>query len=416
MERIIIHSDMNSCYASIECSLNPELWGKPVAVGGSTEDRHGIILAKSKEAKKCGVKTGEVIWQAKNKCPDLIILPARFDIYQKYSRLAGKIYSDYSDRVEPMGMDEAWCDLTGTVKSFDEAEKIVQQIMSRFKNELGITVSIGVSFNKIFAKLGSDLAGRDSYQIITRDEFKNKIWPLEAGAMMGVGRNTAKKLSQYGINTIGELAGCSEEWLRVVFGVMGSAMWKYANGLDDSEVMKKGEQPAVKSIGHGITCKEDLTDNEQVWLVLLSLSQNVAKRLCEEKKHSASVQIAVRNTQLSTKQFQCELPIATQSAFEIAKAAFSLFEKNYNWFYNVRALSVRAINLQDNDSPVQMCLYDDYEKHEKQKRIDDAVIGLRRRFGDSAVFNCCLMMESKMPSKENEKAVPFMKNYKQIEG
>lgn len=416
MERIIIHSDMNSCYASIECSLNPELWGKPVAVGGSAEDRHGIILAKSEEAKKCGVKTGEVIWQAQRKCPELIILPARFDIYQKYSRLAGSIYSDYSDRVEPMGMDEAWCDLTGVVKNFDEAKKVAEEIKARFKNELGITVSIGVSFNKIFAKLGSDLASRDAYTVITPDNFKSMVWPLKAGAMMGVGRNTAKKLSDYGINTIGQIAACSEEWLHVVFGVAGISMWKYANGLDNSEVMKKDDNPPAKSIGHGITCKEDLTDNSQVWLVLLSLAQNVSKRLYEENKLASAIQIAVRNSQLSTKQFQCELSASTQSAFEMAKTAFSLFEKNYSWYYNVRALSIRAINLKNENMPFQILFDDNYEKHERQKKIDDTVLGLRKRYGDDAVFNCSLMMEDKMPFKENEKAVPFMKSYKRIEG
>lgn len=416
MERIIIHSDMNSCYASIECSLNPSLWGKPVAVGGSTEDRHGIILAKSEEAKRCGIKTGEVIWQAQRKCPELIVLPPRFEIYQKYSRMAGKIYYDYSDRVEPMGMDEAWCDLTGTARDFFEAEKIVNEIKSRFKNELGITVSVGISFNKIFAKLGSDLAGRDDHFIITRENFKEKIWNLPASSMMGVGRNTIKKLNQYGINTIGELASCSSKWLSTVFGVTGADIWSYANGEDNSEVMKKGEQPPVKSVGHGITCKEDLTKEEQVWLVFLSLAQNVEKRLKEEKMQATAVQIAIRNNQLSVRQFQCETPIATQSAFEIAKIAFSLFKKNYNWFHDVRALTIRAINLQPEDAPVQLLLYNDYEKHERQKKIDDTVLNLKKRFGEKAVFNCCLMMEDKMPVKQTEKAVPFMKNYKQIGG
>lgn len=416
MERIIIHSDMNSCYASIECSLNPSLWGKPVAVGGNTKDRHGIILAKSEEAKKCGVKTGEVIWQAQRKCPDLIILPPRFEIYQKYSRLAGEIYSDYSDRVEPMGMDEAWCDLTGTVSSFEQAEEIVEEIKGRFRNELGITVSVGISFNKIFAKLGSDLAERDSHYIVTPDNFKEKLWHLPASAMMGVGRNTIKKLSSYGINTIGDLARCSPQWLHTVFGVMGEEIWRYANGADTGEVMKKGEQPPVKSIGHGITCKDDLTTCQEVWRVFLSLAQNVEKRLKTEKMKASSVQISVRNNRLNVKQFQCELPIATQSAFEIAECAFELFKKNYNWLYDVRALTVRAINLQAEDTPVQMFLYDDYERHERQIKIDTAVFDLKRRFGEKAVFNCCLMMENKMPGKDNEKAVPFMKNYKQIGG
>ena len=232
MERIIIHSDMNSCYASIECSLNPELNGKPVAVGGRKEDRHGIILAKNEEAKKYGVKTGEVIWQAQRKCPELVIVPPHFDIYMKYSRLASQIYADYSDRIEPMGLDEVWCDLTGYAKTYEEAKAIADEIRSRFKDELGITVSIGISFNKIFAKLCSDLAGRDEVYTVTPDSFKEKLWKLPVSSMMGIGRKTAVQLKNYCINTIGDLAVSDSEWLRSVFGVCGIDMYRNANGLD----------------------------------------------------------------------------------------------------------------------------------------------------------------------------------------
>ena len=411
MERIIIHSDMNSCYASIECSLNPSLKGKPVAVGGSKEDRHGIILAKSEEAKKYGVKTGEVIWQAKKKCPELIIVPPHFDVYMKYSHLASRIYADYSDRIEPMGLDEVWCDLTGYAKNYKEAVTIADEICRRFKDELGITVSIGVSFNKIFAKLCSDLAGRDEVYTVTPENFKDKLWNLPVASMMGIGRKTSVRLKNYCINTIGELAACDPDWLKSVFGVCGIDMYRNANGYDMSPVAKYGEYPDVKSIGHGITCREDLTDNEQVWRVFLSLSQGVAKKLKAEKMIASGVQISIRDNKLITKQFQCELPIATRSAFEIATTAFELFEKQYIWINDVRALTVRAINLEGEDTPLQLDLYNDYRKHDRQMKIEDTVLELRHRFGEDAIKNCCLMLEDKIPEGSEKKPTPFMRDF-----
>ncbi len=410
MERVIIHSDMNSCYASIECSLNPELRGKPVAVGGSVEDRHGIILAKSEEAKKCGVKTGEVIWQAKQKCPDLIVIPPHFDQYVKYSNLAHKIYLRYTDKIEPMGLDEAWCDITGSIKVFGSAEIICREIRESFKSELGITVSIGLSFNKTFAKLGSDLAGRDEVCEISKDNFKEKVWPLPVRALYGIGPKTGAKLNSYGINTVGQLAACSQEWLRLTFGVAGEDMWKKANGFDFSGVLTSGQYVPVKSIGHGITCTVDLKDNDEVWKVMLSLSQNVSKRLREARLEANGVQIAVRDNHLVTRQFQCATPYETQSAKEIAVTAIDLFRKNYKWNSDVRSVTVTAINLQQEDTPVQLELTRDYKRHENQKKLDDAVMDLRRRFGEKAVFNCCLMTEEKMPQNKEKVPLPFIRH------
>ncbi len=408
MERVIIHSDMNSCYASIECSLNPELKGKPVAVGGSVEDRHGIILAKTEQAKVYGVKTGEPIWQAKNKCPDLIVVKPHFESYLKYFSLAHDIYARYTDKIEPMGLDEAWCDITGSVMLFGSAENIADEIRESFRNELGLTVSVGISYNKIFAKLGSDLADKDSVYKISKDDFREKIWPLSAGAMMGVGRRTASKLSSYGIRTIGELASVSPAWLVKVFGVAGKEMWLYANGLDSSAVMPDGYCAPVKSIGHGITCTSDLVNVDEVWKVFLALSQDVSKRLRISSLAASAVQIAIRDNKLVTRQFQCDLPYLTQSAKEIAEGALKLFIKNYSWNYDVRAVSVRAINLKDENAPEQLSLYTDYKKHEKQRKIDDTVMDLRRRFGEKSIFNCCLLTENKIPGHNKDK-IPLPK-------
>ena len=412
MERIIIHSDMNSCYASIECSLNPELKGKPVAVGGSVEDRHGIILAKTAEAKKFGVTTGEPIWQAEKKCPGLIIVPPHFDIYAKYSSLARDIYRRYTDKIEPMGLDEAWCDITGSILLFGSVENITNGIREAFKNELGITVSIGVSYNKIFAKLGSDLAGIDEVVTITKENYKDIVWPLSVGSIMGVGRNTAKKLQSYGIRTVGDLANTDSHWLKLTFGVTGEDMWRYANGFDSSRVMPDGYAREVKSIGHGVTCREDLTNDEEVWLAFLQLSQDVSKRLKEERLAATSVQISVRDTFLMTRQFQCETGYPTQSAMDISKTALKLFKENYSWVSNVRALSVRAINLCDEDAPMQLDLSGEYKQHDRQKIIDDTTLALREKFGSDALFNCSVMMENKMPDMKGKKSPLPIKMYK----
>lgn len=412
MERIILHSDMNSCYASIECSLNPQLKGKPVAVGGSVEDRHGIILAKTAEAKRFGVVTGEAIWQAQRKCPDLIVVPPHFDIYAKYSALARDIYRRYTDRIEPMGLDEAWCDITGSILLFGSVENITDGIREAFKNELGITVSIGVSYNKIFAKLGSDIAGIDEVVTITKENYKDVVWPLSAGSIMGIGRNTEKKLKGYGIHTVGDLAKTDSEWLKLVFGVVGEDMWRYANGYDNSRVMPDNYKREVKSIGHGVTCREDLTNTEEVWLAFLKLSQDVSKRLKGERLIATAVQIAVRDTMLMTKQYQCEIGHPSQSAMDIAKTSLKLFKDNYQWLNNVRALSVRAINLCDEDTPVQLDLSGEYLLYDRQKTIDDTVLNLREKFGNTAAFNCCSMLESKMPDMQGKKSPLPIRMYK----
>lgn len=414
MERVIIHSDMNSCYASIECSLNPELKGKPVAVGGSVEDRHGIILAKTAEAKKYGVKTAEAIWQAKIKCPDLIVVEPHFDWYVKYFKLARKIYARYTDKIEPMGLDEAWCDLTGSIRLFGSVDRITDEIRDAFKNELGITVSIGVSYNKIFAKLGSDLADVDSVVKINKENFKDDIWSLPVGTMMGVGRKTAKKLESYCIKTIGDLARCNPDWLQKVFGVIGADIWNFANGFDNSPVMTDGYSAPIKSVGHGITCTMDLVNADEVWKVFLYLSQDVSKRLRGADLFATGVQISVRDNKFLTRQFQCELPFSTQSATEIAKTAIALFHKNYTWNYDVRAVSVRAINLKKANEPLQLSFYSDFKKHEKQKKIDDTVMDLRRRFGDGVIFNACLMTETKTPREQKGKDSFALRDYNRI--
>lgn len=405
MERVILHSDINNCYASIECLYDPTLRGKPIAVGGSVETRHGIILAKSEQAKRCGVKTGEPIWQAQQKCRDLIVVPPHFERYVQYSDLVHDIYRRYTDAIEPFGLDEAWLDVTGSQGLFGAGNAIAEDIRRTISKEVGITVSVGVSFNKVFAKLGSDLKKPDAVTVIEKQNFKEKIWNLPAGAMIGCGRSTVKRLASYGVHTIGQLAACDPAFLTHTFGKMGGELWKYANGLDSSRVKPDGFIPVSKSIGHGITCVRDLCTEQEVWLVMLSLTQEIGRRLCAEALAATAVQISIKNSALFVRQHQRPLPIPTQSAFEIAKAAFSLFCDTYHWELNVRAVTVRAIQLVSENTPIQTDLFSDFSRHERQEKIDRTVLDIRRRYGKNGIFNACLLMEKNIPDYKPDPAV-----------
>src|SRR5574344_2109906 len=258
MEKTILHCDMNNFYASVECMLDMSLRGKPVAVCGSVEERHGIVLAKNYPAKAFGVKTGEAVWQAKQKCKDLLIVPPHYDDYMRYSRRAREIYGTYTDLVEPFGMDECWLDISGGRYRKVDGEKTANEIREKIKFELGLTVSVGVSYNKIFAKLGSDMKKPDAVTVIPQDTFREKIWGLPAADLLGVGRATQRVLDSYCIRTIGDLAKTDPDFLNRRLGKNGIALWQYANGNDRSRVMNADFVSPVKSVGHGITTIEDL--------------------------------------------------------------------------------------------------------------------------------------------------------------
>ncbi len=377
--------------------LDPSLRGKPVAVGGSAETRHGIILAKTPEAKRFGVITGETLWQAKNKCPELIIVRPHYEQYVKYSRFVREIYGRYTDLVEPFGLDECWLDVTGSAGLFGSGLKMAEEIREAVKSELGLTVSVGVSFNKIFAKLGSDMKKPDAVTVITREEFKQKVWPLAVVELFGVGLATGRKLASYGVRTIGELARCETGWIKRLFGKCGLDLWRFANGLDESRVSTEGFAVPVKSVSRGITCTADLLDDREVWTVMLELSQDVSRRLRGYGLSATGVQVTVRETDLTFRQFQTRLPVATWSALELSRAAMALFAECYAWDGDVRAVTVRAINLVSSGEPAQLDFFNDYPKHERQEKIDDTVMQLRGRFGKNAVFNARLMGANKTP-------------------
>ena len=298
MSRTILHIDMNNFYASVECLYRPEIRHLPVAVAGDPANRHGIILAKNMLAKKLGIKTGEAIWQAKLKAPKLVTVPPDFRKYLNFSRLARKILYDYTDQIEPFGIDENWIDVSGSESLYGDGSSIANSIHLRIREELGLTVSIGVSFNKVFAKLGSDLRKPDAVTLIPQDRYKEIVWLLPVEDLLYVGKSTLKKMHYIGITTIGSLATCETELLHAVLGKWGDVLWLFANGRDTSPVRRINESAAIKSIGNGTTCPRDLIDNEDVKLIFTVLSESIAARLRDYGLKATGIQIYIRDNKL----------------------------------------------------------------------------------------------------------------------
>ncbi len=393
--RVILHSDLNCFYASVEMMLNPELRGKAVAVCGSTKDRHGIVLAKSESAKKAGVKTGMVNWQAKLVCPNLITLPPQYDQYLKYSKLVRDIYLRYTNQVEPYGMDECWLDVSGGQTTGLE---LAEEIRKTVREELGMTVSIGVSFNKIFAKLGSDLKKPDAVTVIDQSNFKETVWRLPVSELLYAGRATVKKLKSYRVDTIGDIVKAGPDFMQRHFGKNGVQLWVFAKGSDTSQVMPEDFQTPVKSIGHGITCISDLQNNTEVWKVILELSQDIGHKLRVNGLLARGVQLSVKDNTLGYRQYQAQIEIATQSPMELAKKAYFLFESNYSWRLPIRALTVRAINLVSRTRPQQLSIFDDLAQRERREHLEETIDIIRSRFGKRSIYPAILMGDLKMPS------------------
>ncbi len=391
-----MHCDLNNFYASVECVKNPAYKDVPLAVCGAQEDRHGIVLAKNMLAKGYGIQTGEPTVKAKEKCPHLVLVPTDFPAYVYYSRQVRAIYERYTDYVEPFGMDECWLDVTDAERLFGSGEAIAERIRNEVKKELGLTLSIGVSYNKIFAKLGSDMKKPDAVTLLPPESMKEKIWPLGVGEMLGVGRSTAKKLATVGITTIGKLACTPEKILLSMLGVVGGQLWRYANGLERSAVRHKDLAVPMKSVGRGITCKADLQDKQECYLVLLTLSQWVARTLREEKLMAGGVAVDIKETDLSTCSVQCPLASATQDSLMLARTAFSLLCKKYKG-RPIRALTVRAIDLVGEATPAQYDLFHPAKEALRRSTVEDTCDRIRDRYGNSAIHPAALLGEKKLP-------------------
>lgn len=397
LSRTILHSDCNAFYASVECLLNPRLQSCCVAVCGDVQARHGIILAKNQNAKKFGVKTGEPIWMAKEKCPQLITVQANFPRYLEFAKRVREIYLEYTDRVEPFGLDEAWLDVTGSTRLFGDGEAIAGEIRRRVREEIGITVSIGVSFNKIFAKLGSDYKKPDAVTVISRDNFRDIVWPLPSGELLYVGLATKKKLAAMGIYTIGDVACCKRELLRGNLGKWGDWLFTFANGLDASPVTRYSETPPPKSIGNSVTAPRDLKTLEDVKIIFSVLCDSVCRRMREQGLRCKTVSIHIRDNELVSLTRQCRLNCDSSITRDIIDASMRLFKEHYHKKRAVRSLGVSVSDFTRCTQGVQLSFFDSDEKERvRQEQLDDTLDHLKERFGASAVCPALLLKDKRL--------------------
>jgi len=396
-ERTILHSDMNNFFASVECKLNPSLLGHPVAVCGDPARRHGIVLAKNYEAKRFGVKTGEALWEAKNKCPDLLCVPPHYSEYEKFSKAAREIYAEYTDRVESYGMDECWLDVTASRLLFGDGKTIADGIRERIKRELGVTVSVGVSFNKVFAKLGSDMKKPDATTCIDRAHFKEIVWPLPVSDLLYVGRATTEKLKRYGIKTIGSLACVPPETMRMLLGKSGEMLWTFANGLDMSPVSNIAAKSLIKSVSCGNTAHRDLVTDEDIRAALFPLCQTVSSRLRKYGFLCETVHLSIRDFELFTITRQKKLPRPGRTSGELFDAAYALFQKHHAAGKPVRSLSVTASNLLYTEE-IQLSLDPEIMRLQRRELAEIAVDRINEKYGKNTVCRAICYAEPELTS------------------
>ena len=393
MERVILHSDLNNFYASVECLYHPELRGRPVAVAGDPQARHGIVLAKNYAAKIWGVATGNPLWMAKQKCPNIVFVPPHYDLYMKYSQIAREIYGEYTNQVEPYGLDECWLDVTGSTDLFGDGKAIADKLRERIRCELGVTASVGVSYNKIFAKLGSDMKKPDATTVITRDKFQEIVWPLPVSDLLYVGQATHNKLKRYGIETIGDLAQADRKFLQYRFGKNGDMLWLFANGMDTSPVSNIGAKSLIKSIGNSTTAPRDLVTEEDIKITLYILCESVSSRMREYGFICNTVQIGIRDNLLQSYERQGKLSYPNRTAKALFEKAFALYKKNHLSGRPIRSLSVRACDLTFHLYE-QLSFLPEISRIQRQEELESTVDRIRRRFGHFSVRRGILLKDN----------------------
>ena len=386
--RAVLHCDCNNFYASVELLKFPELRDKPVAVAGDPEGRHGIILAKNMSAKRYGIQTAETVWQAKKKCPDLILLPPHHDEYEAMSRRVNDIYLSVTDQVEPFSVDESWLDVTGSRRLFGDGKTIADTLRRRIREELGITISVGVSDNRWWAKLGSDYKKPDATTVITRENVAQLLYPLPIQDMLFVGHAAADVLRRHGVMTIGLLASAPRESLTQWLGKQGEGLWRMANGLEDTPIRRWGEHEAVKSVGNGMTFPHDLVGEEAWRAGLMPLCDSVGSRLRAQKLKCRTITVQIKDPQLKVISRQRTLAMPTSLTKVIFREAFSILQQYWRKDAPIRLLTVTASALcdEDTETSAQLSLFEEVKPDDpRQARIEQAVDSLRQRFGKSAV-------------------------------
>ncbi|MDR3185512.1 MAG: DNA polymerase IV [Christensenellaceae bacterium] len=380
-EKVILHCDLNNFYASVEMQLNPELQGKAIAVCGDPAERHGIVLAKSYPAKAFGVTTGEPIWQAKKKCPQLITVSPNFKKYTEYSKRVFNIYVSYTPEVESFGLDECWLDVTGCQKLFGSGERIANLIREEVKEKTGLTISVGVSFTKVFAKLGSDMKKPDAVSIISRENFKTVAWRLPINEFLYVGRSTEKILNSVGIKTIGDIANTDACVLEHLLGKIGTSLHSAAWG-ETSDIVKLYYSTQIpKSVSHGTTTFRDINNNADARVVIYSLCEVIAFRLRRKSMMTRGVSISIRDSVLAVRSKQTKLLYATSSADDIAESAIRLLDSFYSFMtmLPLRSISVNAYSLISTIGGIQQTFFE--KNPDKKQNLDSSIDRLREKYG-----------------------------------
>ncbi len=384
MARTILHSDLNNFYASVELLSHPELKGKPVAVAGDVEARHGIVLAKNYEAKRRGVETATPLWQAKQKCPDIVFLPPHYELYEQYSQAVRRIYYEYTDMIEPFGLDECWLDVSCSLGLFGDGKRIADAIRKKVRDKTGLTVSVGVSFNKVFAKLGSDMNKPDATTVIGIDDFREKIWQLPASDMLFVGKQTYAKLQRCGFRTIGDVAQADPYILKCLFGKNGMTLHDYANGRDTSPVLLYEQAPPPKSIGNSTTPPRDLVSESDIDIILYQLCDNVSSRMRREGVVCRTVQLYVRYADLHSVERQIKQDYPNRTSRELYRSAKALIKKHRLCSDPIRSLGIRATDLVRTECE-QMSFCPDIMSIQRTETLESTVDGLRERYGNPSL-------------------------------
>ncbi len=412
MERIIYHCDCNSFYCSVELLSHPELRRVPTAVCGDPKSRHGIILAKNEPAKRCGVRTAETIWQARQKCPDLVLLPAHQGLYREYSQRVNAVYDRFTDLIEPFGIDESWLDVTGSLHLFGgDPKALADRIRGIVREELGLTISVGVSFNKVFAKLGSDYKKPDATTVISRENFKQIVWPLPVTDLLFVGRAAARVLRQYGVSTIGDLAVFDRGALIELLGKQGGQLWEYANGLEHSAVAPAGTYTPPKSVGNGETFPRNLIRRDEVGRGVAMLADQVAVRLRRHGMKASTLQVTIRDPKFHDICRQRPLPAPTNTARELSQAAMDIIARSWKSNAPIRAITLTAHNLiPEGEAAVQLDLFQSSapQRRERVETLERTMDAIRSKYGRKAV-TVAVLAPRERPEEDPgaEGALPF---------
>ena len=391
MERSVLHCDLNNFFASVACLDHPEISDAPLVVGGSASDRHGIVLAKNEAAKKLGIYTGETLSEAKRKYPALAVVPPNFNRYMYYSKVAKEVYALYTDNVEPFGLDECWVDVSKSKSLFGQDTLIAKEISGRIKKETGLTLSIGVSFNKVFSKIGSDIKKPDAITVIDSIHYKDILWPMPTRTIIGVGRSTEARLKSLGIYTLGDLAKSNPSAISAKLGKTGVQLWRYANGDDSSTVLHKDFEVLPKSVGRSITCKKDLINAEEIFKTFLFLAEDISTELRVKGLVAGGICIHLRTADLEVQEIQCTLEKPSRTAYTLACAGIELFMKEYRAEKNLRSVGIRAINLADESVQYQLNIFDDYMKEINVETLERKMDILRGKYGKTVIKRACMM-------------------------